>query len=181
MVTTARTLAAGGDDAKDEISGAREFRAGRGGTDKDHLAGIGMGSNGQGDAAATGTRANNYSRKNASPFRSGPTRAPLPTVFSCGLPGCPFGTSTFSMRLERRAVSFLISSTKQRRLATAIPSSPISFANTALRSTDGLTQAQRDTTHMITRMLDDLYWVMSYSRWEHRCGHIWVRRQHLLL
>jgi glutathione S-transferase len=45
----------------------------------------------------------------------------------------------------------------------------------------GLTQAQRDTTHMITRMLDDLYWVMSYSRWQHRCGHIWVRRQHLLL
>ncbi len=30
----------------------------------------------------------------------------------------------------------------------------------------GLTQAQRDTTHMITRMLDDLYWVMSYSRWQ---------------
>jgi glutathione S-transferase len=31
---------------------------------------------------------------------------------------------------------------------------------------DGLTQAQRDTSHMITRMLDDLYWVMSYSRWK---------------
>jgi glutathione S-transferase len=31
---------------------------------------------------------------------------------------------------------------------------------------DGLTAAQRDTGHMITRMLDDLYWVMSYSRWK---------------
>jgi glutathione S-transferase len=29
-----------------------------------------------------------------------------------------------------------------------------------------LTQAQRDTNVMITRMLDDLYWVMSYSRWK---------------
>jgi glutathione S-transferase len=31
---------------------------------------------------------------------------------------------------------------------------------------DGLTVAQRDTSHLITRMLDDLYWVMSYSRWK---------------
>ncbi|MFC7396386.1 glutathione S-transferase family protein [Chelatococcus sp. GCM10030263] len=30
----------------------------------------------------------------------------------------------------------------------------------------GLIQAQRDTGHLITRMLDDLYWVMSYSRWK---------------
>src|SRR5262249_36925113 len=29
-----------------------------------------------------------------------------------------------------------------------------------------LTGAQRDTAHLITRMLDDLYWVMSYSRWK---------------
>lgn len=29
-----------------------------------------------------------------------------------------------------------------------------------------LTQCQRDTNHLITRMLDDLYWVMSYSRWK---------------
>jgi len=29
-----------------------------------------------------------------------------------------------------------------------------------------LTQPQRDTDHLITRMLDDLYWVMSYSRWK---------------
>jgi glutathione S-transferase len=29
-----------------------------------------------------------------------------------------------------------------------------------------LTQEQRDTDHMVTRMLDDLYWVMSYSRWQ---------------
>jgi glutathione S-transferase len=25
---------------------------------------------------------------------------------------------------------------------------------------------QRDTSHLITRMLDDVYWVMSYSRWK---------------
>ena len=30
----------------------------------------------------------------------------------------------------------------------------------------GLTAAQRDTAHLVTRMLDDLYWVMSYSRWQ---------------
>jgi glutathione S-transferase len=29
-----------------------------------------------------------------------------------------------------------------------------------------LSQRQRDTSHLITRMLDDLYWVMSYSRWK---------------
>jgi len=29
-----------------------------------------------------------------------------------------------------------------------------------------LSQSQRDTDHLITRMLDDLYWVMSYSRWK---------------
>jgi glutathione S-transferase len=29
-----------------------------------------------------------------------------------------------------------------------------------------LTAAQRDTNLMVTRMLDDLYWVMSYSRWK---------------
>ena len=31
---------------------------------------------------------------------------------------------------------------------------------------DGLNPAERDTDHMIGRMLDDLYWVMSYSRWK---------------
>ena len=31
---------------------------------------------------------------------------------------------------------------------------------------DGLTAAQRDTRHLVIRMLDDLYWVMSYSRWK---------------
>jgi glutathione S-transferase len=29
-----------------------------------------------------------------------------------------------------------------------------------------LTAAQRDTNVLVTRMLDDLYWVMSYSRWK---------------
>jgi hypothetical protein len=31
---------------------------------------------------------------------------------------------------------------------------------------EGLGAAQRDTNHLVTRMLDDLYWVMSYSRWK---------------
>jgi glutathione S-transferase len=31
---------------------------------------------------------------------------------------------------------------------------------------EALTPAQRDTDHLIRRMLDDLYWVMSYSRWK---------------
>lgn len=30
----------------------------------------------------------------------------------------------------------------------------------------GLTIAQRDTNVLVARMLDDLYWVMSYSRWK---------------
>ncbi|HEY6983872.1 glutathione S-transferase C-terminal domain-containing protein [Reyranella sp.] len=30
----------------------------------------------------------------------------------------------------------------------------------------GLTQAERDTDHLVGRLLDDLYWVMSYSRWK---------------
>jgi glutathione S-transferase len=30
----------------------------------------------------------------------------------------------------------------------------------------GLSAAQQDTAHLIGRMLDDLYWVMSYSRWK---------------
>ena len=30
----------------------------------------------------------------------------------------------------------------------------------------GLSPAQRRTNHLVTRMLDDLYWVMSYSRWK---------------
>lgn len=31
---------------------------------------------------------------------------------------------------------------------------------------DALTAAQRDLDHLIGRMLDDLYWVMSFSRWQ---------------
>ena len=30
----------------------------------------------------------------------------------------------------------------------------------------GLSVAQQNTAHLINRMLDDLYWVMSYSRWK---------------
>ncbi|HXH46176.1 MAG TPA: glutathione S-transferase C-terminal domain-containing protein [Bradyrhizobium sp.] len=29
-----------------------------------------------------------------------------------------------------------------------------------------MSQAERRTNHLMTRMLDDLYWVMSYSRWK---------------
>jgi len=31
---------------------------------------------------------------------------------------------------------------------------------------DGLTATQRDANHLVSRLLDDLYWVMSYSRWK---------------
>jgi glutathione S-transferase len=31
---------------------------------------------------------------------------------------------------------------------------------------DGLTEAQRNTHLLVRRMLDDLYWVMSFSRWK---------------
>ena len=33
-----------------------------------------------------------------------------------------------------------------------------------------LSATQRDTAHLIGRMLDDLYWVMSYSRWKDGIG-----------
>jgi glutathione S-transferase len=36
----------------------------------------------------------------------------------------------------------------------------------ALPIDDGLTAAQRDTHLLVRRTLDDLYWVMSYSRWK---------------
>jgi len=35
----------------------------------------------------------------------------------------------------------------------------------------GLTAAERTTRHLVERTLDDLYWVMSYSRW--RDGRFW--------
>ena len=47
---------------------------------------------------------------------------------------------------------------------------------------DGLTGAERDSDHLITRMLDDLYWVMSYSRWKDErfwpLFHAALRKQH---
>jgi glutathione S-transferase len=36
----------------------------------------------------------------------------------------------------------------------------------ALPIDDELTTSQRDTDHLVRRMLDDLYWVMSFSRWK---------------
>ncbi|HVI90853.1 MAG TPA: glutathione S-transferase family protein [Dongiaceae bacterium] len=39
-------------------------------------------------------------------------------------------------------------------------------ADAALIADATLTQAQRDTNHLISRLLDDLYWVMSYARWK---------------
>lgn len=44
---------------------------------------------------------------------------------------------------------------------------------------DTLTDAQRDTDHMVRRTLDDLYWVMSYSRW--RDERYWPRFRDALL
>jgi len=40
------------------------------------------------------------------------------------------------------------------------------IARYALPIDDGLTASQRNTDDLIRRMLDDLYWVMSYSRWK---------------
>jgi glutathione S-transferase len=40
------------------------------------------------------------------------------------------------------------------------------IAKRRLTIDSALTASQRDTSHLITRMLDDLYWVMSYSRWK---------------
>jgi glutathione S-transferase len=40
------------------------------------------------------------------------------------------------------------------------------IARDTLAIDDDLTPAQRDTHLLVRRMLDDLYWVMSYSRWK---------------
>ena len=40
------------------------------------------------------------------------------------------------------------------------------IAKNRLKIDAALTARQRDMNHLITRMLDDLYWVMSYSRWK---------------
>jgi glutathione S-transferase len=40
------------------------------------------------------------------------------------------------------------------------------IARNALSIDKALTPAQRDTDLLVRRMLDDLYWVMSYSRWK---------------
>ena len=40
------------------------------------------------------------------------------------------------------------------------------ISRNALTIDSALTPAQRDTGLMLRRMLDDLYWVMSYSRWK---------------
>ena len=39
-------------------------------------------------------------------------------------------------------------------------------ARYALAIDDGLTASERNMDHLVRRMLDDLYWVMSYSRWK---------------
>jgi glutathione S-transferase len=39
----------------------------------------------------------------------------------------------------------------------------------ALPIDNGLTARQRDTDLLIRRLLDDLYWIMSYSRWKDPC------------
>ncbi|MDN3570513.1 glutathione S-transferase family protein [Methylobacterium longum] len=49
----------------------------------------------------------------------------------------------------------------------------------SLNVDDSLTLAQRDMGHLITRMLDDLYWVMSYSRWKDE--RFWPAFQNALL
>jgi len=43
------------------------------------------------------------------------------------------------------------------------------IARYALPIDDGLMASQRNMDHLILRMLDDLYWVMSYSRWKDEC------------
>jgi glutathione S-transferase len=43
----------------------------------------------------------------------------------------------------------------------------------------GLTAPQRDTDLMVTRLLDDLYWVMSYSRWKDEA--FWPQFRDLLM
>jgi glutathione S-transferase len=40
------------------------------------------------------------------------------------------------------------------------------IAKNRLKIDAALTARQRDMSFLITRMLDDLYWVMSYSRWK---------------
>lgn len=63
------------------------------------------------------------------------------------------------------AVSFPTWSIAARLSTTATRSSDL-ISRYALTIDDALTPRQRDTDLLLRRMLDDLYWVMSYSRWE---------------
>ena len=64
----------------------------------------------------------------------------------------------------RRQLPYIVDGNEQIGDSDAI----IAHLIAKYRSTldDGLTAAQRDTRHLVMRLLDDLYWVMSYSRWK---------------
>ena len=74
--------------------------------------------------------------------------------------------STFSTRRRRRAASlpYIVDGNDTVGDSETI----LGFVTERYRLTidAALSPAQRTTNLLITRMLDDLYWVMSYSRWQ---------------
>jgi hypothetical protein len=82
------------------------------------------------------------------------------------------------MPRRRRADSFPISPTTTKRSVTATRSSLFSQKN-RLALDERLTTAQRNTNHLVARMLDELYRVMSFSRWKDE--RYWPRFRDALL
>jgi glutathione S-transferase len=74
--------------------------------------------------------------------------------------------SIFSMRRRHRAASFPTLSTTARPSATVRASSPISSISIRLTIDATLTASEHRLNLLVARLLDDLYWVMSYSRWK---------------
>ena len=90
----------------------------------------------------------------------------LKYLLSCGLPAYLSGTNIFLMPRPPHVGNCHTSSRMAKRLATARQSSRHLNKKYALAIDAGLDTAQRDQNLLVTRLLDDLYWVMSYSRWK---------------
>src|SRR5262249_45477708 len=85
---------------------------------------------------------------------------------SCGLTVCRLSTSTFfdASAAPRGQLPYIVDDDETIGDSDTIIAHFITKYRLTIDAT--LTAAQRDMSHLINRMLDDLYWVMSYSSWK---------------
>ena len=85
---------------------------------------------------------------------------------SCDLTVCRSSTSTFfdAAAAPRGQLPYVVDDGETIGDSDTIIAHFITKYRLTIDAT--LTAAQRDMSHLINRMLDDLYWVMSYSRWK---------------